>query len=159
MSRNEISMRMLSAESQVPLNNMRKGTMRDEDWTRLARTMSRVSEAPLFIDDSPNMSLMEIRAKCRRLKQRHGLRLVVVDYLQLMTSGKRVESRQQEVSEFSRALKRLAKEFEVPVIAVAQLNRGHEQRTDKKPMMSDLPESGSLERDAVVVMLVHREDA
>ena len=113
----------------------------------------------MFIDDSPNMSLMEIRAKCRRLKQKHDLKLVVVDYLQLMSSGKRVESRQQEVSEFSRALKLLAKEIEVPVIAVAQLNRGPEQRTDKKPMMSDLRESGSLEQDADVVILLHREDA
>ncbi|HLS15687.1 MAG TPA: replicative DNA helicase [Beutenbergiaceae bacterium] len=158
MSRNEISMRMLSAESQVPLNHMRKGTMRDEDWTRLARTMGRVSDAPLFIDDSPNMSLMEIRAKCRRLKQRHDLKLVVIDYLQLMSSGKRVESRQQEVSEFSRALKLLAKELEVPLIAISQLNRGSEQRTDKKPQMSDLRESGSIEQDADMVILLHRED-
>src|SRR5690625_4824178 len=158
LSRNEISMRMLSAESQVPLQNMRKGTMRDEDWTRLARAMGKVSEAPLFIDDSPNMSLMEIRAKCRRLKQRHDLKLVVIDYLQLMSSGKRVESRQQEVSEFSRAMKLLAKELEVPVIAISQLNRGSEQRTDKKPQMSDLRESGSIEQDADVVILLHRED-
>ncbi|WP_434056267.1 replicative DNA helicase [Georgenia wangjunii] len=159
MSRTEITMRLLSAEAKVPLQNMRKGTMRDEDWTRVATAMSKVSEAPMFIDDSPNMSLMEIRAKCRRLKQRHDLKLVVVDYLQLMSSGKRVESRQQEVSEFSRALKLLAKEIEVPVIAVAQLNRGPEQRTDKKPMMSDLRESGSLEQDADMVILLHREDA
>ncbi|WP_163541885.1 replicative DNA helicase [Occultella kanbiaonis] len=158
MSRNEIAMRMLSAESQVPLQNMRKGNMRDEDWTRMARAMGRVSEAPLFIDDSPNMSLMEIRAKCRRLKQRHDLKLVVIDYLQLMSSGKRVESRQQEVSEFSRALKLLAKELEVPVIAISQLNRGSEQRTDKKPQMSDLRESGSIEQDADVIILLHRED-
>ncbi|HLS73475.1 MAG TPA: replicative DNA helicase [Actinomycetaceae bacterium] len=159
MGRTELTMRLLSAEAGVPLQYMRKGTMRDEDWTKVAGAMSRVSEAPLFIDDSPNMSLMEIRAKGRRLKQRHDLRLIVVDYLQLMTSGKRVESRQQEVSEFSRALKLLAKELEVPVIAVAQLNRGPEQRTDKKPMMSDLRESGSLEQDADMVMLLHREDA
>jgi len=158
MGRNEITMRLLSAEARIPLQNMRKGTMREEDWTRLARTMGEVSEAPLFIDDSPNMSLMEIRAKCRRLKQRHGLKLVVVDYLQLMSSGKRVESRQQEVSEFSRALKLLAKELEVPVIALSQLNRGPEQRTDKKPMMSDLRESGSIEQDADMVILLHRED-
>ncbi|WP_425453696.1 replicative DNA helicase [Bogoriella caseilytica] len=144
MSRNEITMRLLSAEGQVPLQKMRNGTMREEDWTKMASAMSKVSDAPLFIDDSPNMSMMEIRAKCRRLKQRHDLKLVVVDYLQLMSSGKRVESRQQEVSEFSRALKLLAKEIEVPVIAVAQLNRGPEQRTDKKPMMSDLRESGCL---------------
>ena len=147
MSRNEITMRLLSAEATVSLQHMRKGTMREEDWTRLARTMGRVSDAPLFIDDSPNMSLMEIRAKCRRLKQRHGLKLVVIDYLQLMSSGKRVESRQQEVSEFSRALKLLAKELEVPVIAISQLNRGPEQRTDKRPAMSDLRESGCLTAD------------
>jgi len=159
MSRNEITMRLLSAEGRVPLQNMRKGTMRDEDWQRLASTMGKVSQAPLFIDDSPNMSLMEIRAKCRRLKQRHDLKLVVIDYLQLMSSGKRVESRQQEVSEFSRALKLLAKELEVPVIAVSQLNRGAEQRTDKRPQMSDLRESGAIEQDADVIILLHREDA
>jgi len=157
MSRTEITMRLLSAEASIQLQNMRKGTMRDEDWTRLARTMGEVSDAPLFIDDSPNMSLMEIRAKCRRLKQRHNLRLVIIDYLQLMSSGKRVESRQQEVSEFSRALKLLAKELEVPVIAISQLNRGSEQRTDKRPQMSDLRESGSIEQDADLVILLHRE--
>ena len=151
MSRNEITMRMLAAEARVPLQNMRKGTMRDDDWTKLASTMGRLSEAPLFIDDSPNMSLMEIRAKCRRLKQRHNLKLVVIDYLQLMSSGKRVESRQQEVSEFSRALKLLAKELEVPVIAISQLNRGAEQRTDKRPQMSDLRESGCLTADTRVL--------
>ncbi|MFM8351252.1 MAG: replicative DNA helicase [Actinomycetales bacterium] len=159
MSRNEIVMRLLSAEAQVPLHNMRSGTMSDADWTRLATKMGVVSEAPLFIDDSPNMTLMEIRAKCRRLKQRHDLRLVVVDYLQLMTSGKRVESRQQEVSEFSRSLKLLAKELEVPVVAISQLNRGPEQRQDKRPMLADLRESGSLEQDADMVILLHREDA
>jgi replicative DNA helicase len=159
MSRNEITMRLLSAEARIALHAMRSGTMQDEDWTRLARRMSEVAEAPLFIDDSPNMSMMEIRAKCRRLKQRHDLRLVVVDYLQLMSSGKRAESRQVEVSEFSRSLKLLAKELQVPVIALSQLNRGPEQRTDKKPMVSDLRESGSLEQDADVVVLLHREDA
>ncbi|SPT60646.1 replicative DNA helicase [Actinomadura madurae] len=142
MGRNEITMRLLSAEARVALHAMRSGTMQDEDWTRLARRMSEVAEAPLFIDDSPNMSMMEIRAKCRRLKQQHDLRLVIIDYLQLMTSGKRVESRQVEVSEFSRSLKLLAKELGVPVIALSQLNRGPEQRTDKKPMVSDLRESG-----------------
>lgn len=158
MGKNEITMRLLSAEARIPLQNMRKGTMREEDWTRLARTMGDISDAPLFIDDSPNMALMEIRAKCRRLKQKHDLKLVVIDYLQLMSSGKRVESRQQEVSEFSRALKLLAKEIEVPVIALSQLNRGPEQRTDKKPAMSDLRESGSIEQDADMVILLHRED-
>jgi replicative DNA helicase len=151
MSKNEITMRLLSAEAKIPLQNMRKGTMREEDWTKLARTMGQVSEAPLFIDDSPNMTLMEIRAKCRRIKQQHDLKLVVIDYLQLMTSGKRVESRQQEVSEFSRALKLLAKELEVPVIAISQLNRGPEQRTDKRPAMSDLRESGCLPAESRIL--------
>jgi replicative DNA helicase len=138
---------------------MRSGNMSDNDWQKLATKMGTVSEAPLFIDDSPNLTMMEIRAKCRRLKQRHDLRLVVVDYMQLMTSGKKVESRQQEVSEFSRSLKLLAKELDVPVVAVSQLNRGPEQRTDKRPMLSDLRESGSLEQDADMVILLHREDA
>ncbi len=159
MGRTEITMRLLSAEARVPLQHMRQGSMSDDDWARLARRMGEVSGAPLFIDDSPNMTLMEIRAKCRRLRQRNDLRLVIIDYLQLMTSGKRVESRQVEVSEFSRNLKLLAKELEVPVVAVAQLNRGPEQRTDKRPMLSDLRESGSLEQDADMVILLHREDA
>ncbi len=159
MSRNEITMRLLAAEARVHLQKMRNGSMSEDDWQKLAKVMGKISEAPLFIDDSPNMSLMEIRAKCRRLKQRHDLKLVVIDYLQLMSSGKRVESRQQEVSEFSRALKLLAKELEVPVIALSQLNRGPEQRGDKKPQMSDLRESGSIEQDADMVILLHREDA
>jgi replicative DNA helicase len=144
MSRTEIVMRMLSAEAKIRLADMRGGRMTDDDWTRLARRMSEISEAPLFIDDSPNMTMMEIRAKARRLKQRHDLKLIVLDYLQLMTSGKRVESRQQEVSEFSRQMKLLAKELEVPVVAMSQLNRGPEQRTDKRPMLADLRESGCL---------------
>jgi replicative DNA helicase len=159
MSRTEIVMRMLSAEARIRLQDMRGGRMSDDDWTRLARRMSEISEAPLFIDDSPNMTMMEIRAKARRLKQRHDLKLIVVDYMQLMTSGKRVESRQQEVSEFSRQLKLLAKELEVPVVAISQLNRGPEQRTDKRPMLADLRESGSLEQDADMVVLIHRPDA
>jgi replicative DNA helicase len=159
MSRTEIVMRLLSAEAKIRLSDMRSGRMSDDDWTRLARRMGEISEAPLFIDDSPNMTMMEIRAKARRLKQRHDLRLIVVDYMQLMTSGKKVESRQQEVSEFSRHLKLLAKELEVPVVTISQLNRGPEQRTDKKPMLADLRESGSLEQDADMVMLIHRPDA
>jgi replicative DNA helicase len=159
MSRTEIVMRMLSAEAKIRLQDMRGGRMSDDDWTRLARRMSEISEAPLFVDDSPNMTMMEIRAKARRLKQRNDLKLIVLDYMQLMSSGKRVESRQQEVSEFSRQLKLLAKELEVPVIAISQLNRGPEQRTDKRPMLSDLRESGSLEQDADMVLLIHRPDA
>ena len=158
MSRSEITMRLLSAEARVPLHHMRTGKLTEEDWARLARRMGEVAEAPLFIDDSPNLTMMEIRAKARRLKQRHDLKLIVVDYLQLMSPHKRAESRQQEVSEMSRALKLLAKELEVPVIAISQLNRGAEQRTDKKPQIADLRESGSLEQDADMVILLYRED-
>jgi replicative DNA helicase len=159
MSKTEITMRMLSAEAGIRLSHMRAGTMGEQDWQKIVRRMTEISDAPLFIDDSPNMTMMEIRAKARRLKQRNDLKLIVVDYLQLMTSGKKVESRQQEVSEFSRQMKLLAKELEVPVIALSQLNRGPEQRTDKRPMLSDLRESGSLEQDADMVILLHRPDA
>jgi replicative DNA helicase len=144
MSKSEIVMRLLSAEAKIKLSDMRSGRMSDDDWTRLARRMSEISEAPLFIDDSPNLTMMEIRAKARRLSQKAGLKLIVVDYMQLMTSGKKYESRQQEVSDFSRSLKLMAKELDVPVVAISQLNRGPEQRTDKKPMISDLRESGCL---------------
>lgn len=158
MSQIEITMRLLSAEASIPLNHIRNGRMSDDDWQRVAQKMGQVSEAPLYIDDSPNLTMMEIRAKARRLRQRHDLRLVVIDYIQLMTSGKKVESRQLEVSEFSRQLKLLAKELEVPVVALSQLNRGPEQRTDKKPMLSDLRESGSLEQDSDLVILLNRPD-
>src|ERR1700742_1852434 len=144
MSKSEIVMRLLSAEAKIKLSDMRSGRMSDDDWTRLARRMSEISEAPLYIDDSPNLTMMEIRAKARRLSQKAGLRLIVVDYMQLMTSGKKYESRQQEVSDFSRSIKLMAKELDVPVVAISQLNRGPEQRTDKKPMLSDLRESGCL---------------
>jgi replicative DNA helicase len=159
MSKSEIVMRLLSAEAKIKLADMRSGRMNDDDWTRLARRMSEISEAPMYIDDSPNLTMMEIRAKARRLRQKADLRLIVIDYMQLMTSGKKHESRQVEVSEFSRHLKLLAKELEVPVVAISQLNRGPEQRTDKKPMLSDLRESGSLEQDADMVILLHRPDA
>ncbi len=158
MTRAEIVMRLLSAEAKVPLNHIRNGNMQEDDWDKLARKMGEVSAAPMYIDDSPNLTMMEIRAKARRLKQKHDLRLVVIDYLQLMSSGKKVESRQLEVSEFSRQIKLLAKELEVPVIALSQLNRGPEQRADKRPAMSDLRESGSIEQDADMVILLHRED-
>ena len=158
MSRTELAMRILSAEGKISVGRLKKGDLDTEGWTNLATLQGRIDSAPLFIDDSPNMTLMEIRAKCRRLKQRNDLKLVVLDYLQLMSSGKKVESRQQEVSEFSRSLKLLAKELDVPVIALSQLNRGSEQRTDKRPMVSDLRESGSIEQDADMVILLHRED-
>jgi replicative DNA helicase len=158
MSQVEITMRLLSAEARVPLHVLRSGQLTDDDWTKMARRMGEISEAPLFVDDDASMNLMQIRAKARRLKKRHDLKLIVVDYLQLMTSPKRTESRQQEVAELSRGLKLLAKEVECPVIAVSQLNRGPEQRTDKRPQLSDLRESGSIEQDADVVILLHRED-
>lgn len=157
MGRSDIAMRLMSAESSIYLQSMRKGTVTDADWTRLAAVRGRINDAPLFIDDSPNMSLVEIRAKCRRLAQQVDLKLVVIDYIQLMSSGKKVESRQQEVSEFSRALKLLAKELGLPVVALSQLNRQAEQAKDKKPELSHLRESGSLEQDADVVVLLHRE--
>ena len=159
MSKVELAQRIISAETDIPLGALRRADEITPDrWATLNNFWSKLDNAPLFIDDSPNMSLMEIRAKCRRLKQTNDLKLVVIDYLQLMTSGKQVESRQQEVSDFSRALKLLAKELEVPVVALSQLNRGPEMRNDKKPQLSDLRESGSIEQDADVVFLVHRPD-
>ncbi len=159
MSKIEIMMRILSAESKIGLSKIRSGKMVENDWARMVEVTTRIQDAPLFIDDSPNMTMMEIRAKARQLKQKHDLGLIVVDYLQLMTSGKKVESRQQEVSEFSRQLKLLAKELDVPLVAISQLNRGPEARTDKKPQVADLRESGSLEQDADMVMLLYRPDS
>src|SRR6266705_2904273 len=158
MSKTELVQRLMCAECSVDMQRLRTGRMEDSDWTRLTRSLGRLAEAPLFIDDSAAITMMELRAKCRRLKQRHGLGLVVVDYLQLMQPSKRVESRQQEVSEISRALKLLAKELAVPVIAISQLSRQTEARSDKKPMLSDLRESGALEQDADMVMIIYRED-
>ena len=153
MSKSEIVMRLLSAETEIRLSDMRAGRMSDEAWAKLANRVGQISEAPLFIDDSTNLT------KARRLKQKHDLQMIVVDYLQLMSSGKRVESRQQEVSEFSRQLKLLAKELDVPLVAISQLNRGPESRTDKRPQLADLRESGSLEQDADMVMLLYRPDS
>ncbi len=151
MTKSEIVMRLMSAESGVPLNAIRKGDMTEEYWQRISNKTAQVSRAPLFIDDSPNLTMMEIRAKARRLKQRNDLKLIIIDYMQLMTSGKKVESRQLEVSEFSRQIKLLAKELEVPVVALSHLNRCPEARQDKKPMLSDLRESGCLTADTRVL--------
>ena len=159
MSKTEVVMRILSAEAKVKLSDMRGGRLDDEKWQRLATRMGEIAEAPLYIDDSANLTMMEIRSKARKLKQQADLKLIVVDYLQLMSSGKKVESRQQEVSEFSRQLKLLAKELDVPLIAISQLNRGPESRTDKRPQLADLRESGSLEQDADIVMLINRPDS
>ncbi|MEU8920350.1 replicative DNA helicase [Kitasatospora sp. NPDC048545] len=160
MSRGEIHDRLLSAEAKVLLERVRSGNLTDDDWTRIARRMPAITAAPLYIDASAQLTGMDIRTKARRLAQKHPLGLVVIDYLQLMQSGGgKAENRQLEVSEISRGAKTLAKELNVPVVALSQLNRGPEQRQDKKPVVSDLRESGSIEQDADMVILLHREDA
>ncbi|MGW4551745.1 replicative DNA helicase [Streptomyces violaceorubidus] len=162
MGRAEILQRLYSAEARVALHHIRSGAVSEEDLERMAKRTQAIEQAPLLVDDSPELTMTEIRSRARRIKQaKGGLDLLVVDYLQLMQSGasRRPESRQQEVSEFSRSLKLLAKELEIPVIALSQLNRGPEQRTEKRPQVSDLRESGSIEQDADLVMLLHREDA
>lgn len=160
MGRREINHRLLSATAKVALHHIRTGQMTEEDWSRLAQYMPQVKNAPLFLDASPNQTMMDIRAKARRMVQRHGVKMIAIDYIQLMqTGGRPGESRQQDVSDMSRQLKLLAKELDVPVIGLSQLNRGPEQRADKKPMASDLRESGSLEQDADIIILLHREDA
>ncbi|MEY4418462.1 MAG: replicative helicase [Actinomycetota bacterium] len=157
MSETEIAMRLLSAETGIYLNSMRGGGVTDNEWSIIAERRSAISSAPLIIDDSPNLNIVEIRAKCRRMLKEYDLKLVIIDYIQLMTSGKKVENRQQEVSEFSRSLKLLAKELKVPVVALSQLNRKSEEGSNKRPELSQLRESGSLEQDADVVVLIHRE--
>jgi replicative DNA helicase len=155
MSNGEIMHRMISAESGVFLSKLRSGNIRQDDWPRISNRIGAIKEAPLWLDDTAYMTMLDIRRKCRVLKQKHDLQLVVVDYLQLLkSSARRVESRQQEVSEWSRALKLLAKELDVPIVAIAQLNRQAEARADKRPELSDLRESGSLEQDADVVILI-----
>jgi replicative DNA helicase len=158
MSKTELVQRLMCAECTVDMQRLRTGRMEESDWTRLTRSLGKLADAPLFIDDSPGTTMMEIRAKCRRLKQRHGLGLVVVDYLQLMQPSRRFENRQQEVSEISRSLKLLAKELEVPVIAISQLSRQTESRSDRRPMLSDLRESGALEQDSDVVLFIYRDE-
>lgn len=161
MSRREVQARITSAEARVGLHHIRGGMMTDSDWTRIARRTADIAAAPLVIDAGPNQTVAQIKAKCRRLKQQGGLDLVVIDYLQLLTSGtsRRNDNRQLEVTEMSRNLKLMAKELEVPVVVIAQLNRGPEQRQDKMPQVSDLRESGSIEQDADVVILLNRPDA
>ncbi|MEV3926499.1 replicative DNA helicase [Actinomadura coerulea] len=159
MGISEINMRMLSAEARVALHHMRAGNLSEDDWKAIGRKTPDIEAAPLYLDDSADLTMMQIRSKCRRMQQKHGLRLIVVDYLQLMESGKRAENRVVEVGQISRGLKKLAKELGVPVVALSQLNRGSEQRSDKRPQVSDLRESGSIEQDADMVILLHREDA
>lgn len=158
MTGSEIAMRLLSAEAKVAIHHMRGGSMSHRDWDTVSAKMPRVLGAPIIVDDSPNMTMPEIRSKARKIRKDHGLDLIVIDYLQLMISGKQVENRQVEVSEFSRQIKLLAKELDIPIVAVSQLNRGSEQRTDRTPQLADLRESGSIEQDADIVLLLHRPD-
>lgn len=158
MSKDQIVNRMLCSEVMVDSQRMRTGKLEDGDWQKIARALGPVSEAPIYIDDTPSISVNEIRAKCRRLKLEKNLGLVVIDYLQLMQGRSKNENRQQEVSEISRSLKILAKELNIPVITAAQLSRGPESRTDHRPMLSDLRESGAIEQDADIVMFLYRDD-
>jgi replicative DNA helicase len=158
MSHMELTQRLLCSEAKVDASRMRTGKLHDADWTKIGNAISRMSEAPIFIDDNPNLTVMDIRARARRLKSREGLGLVVVDYLQLMTGRHGAENRQVEVSEISRGLKILARELEVPVVALSQLSRNLEARQDKRPMLSDLRESGSIEQDSDVVLFLYRDE-
>jgi replicative DNA helicase len=158
MGKEQLMMRMLASEARVPLGDLRVGHLSDNAWPRLIDKASKMAEARLFIDDTSGISPFEIRAKCRRLKAQHGLDMIMIDYLQLMDLKQKVESRERAVSEISRTLKAIAKELSIPVIALAQLNRGVEGRSDRRPMLSDLRESGSIEQDADVIMMLFRED-
>ncbi len=159
MSKEQLVNRMLCSEAMVDSNKMKTGQLEDNDWQKVARALGPLSEAPIFIDDTPGISITEIRAKCRRMKLEHNLGLVVIDYLQLMQGSRsRSENRQQEISEISRSLKILAKEINVPVICLSQLSRAAETRTDHRPILSDLRESGAIEQDADIVMFLYRDD-
>jgi replicative DNA helicase len=158
MSRHEMVQRFLASQAKVDSQRLRRGSLQEQDWTRLSAALGRLAEAPIFIDDSATVTLMEMRAKCRRLKAKHGLGLILIDYLQLMQSPRRSENRQQEVSDISRALKILARELEVPVICASQLNRGVEYRSEKRPLLGDLRESGAIEQDADIVMFLYRDE-
>ena len=158
MSKEQIVTRLIAQDSKIPLHNIRNGYLRPHEVDALIESADRIKEAPFYIDDTPSMTIVEMRAKARRLKLEKGLSLIIVDYLQLMKGIKETESRQQEVSEVSRSLKSLAKELNVPVIALSQLSRQVEQRADKRPQLSDLRESGSIEQDADVVIFIHRPE-
>ena len=158
MAKEQLVQRMLSAEANVELQKIRTGDLTEEDWLKLVRAAGPLSQAPIFIDDSADMSVMEIRSKSRRLKMEQNLGLVVIDYLQLMSGRGRAENRQQEISEISRSLKALARELKVPVIALSQLSRAPEARTQHRPMLSDLRESGAIEQDADLVAFIYRDE-
>ncbi len=159
MSKEQLALRMLCSEARIDNHKLRSGHIAENEWGKLTMAAGRLSEASLFIDDTPGMSVFEMRAKARRLKAEHGLGMIIIDYMQLMSGSKtRSDSREQEISEISRSLKALAKELNVPVLALSQLNRRLEDRTDKKPQMSDLRESGAIEQDADVILFIYREE-
>lgn len=158
MARNQLVQRLMCAEARVDAQSLRTGNLKEEDWPKLSNAVGRLAEAPIFIDDTPNITIMEVRAKARRLMAKQPLGLIIVDYLQLMQGNARSENRQQEISEISRALKILGRELNVPVIAISQLSRAVEQRQDKRPLLSDLRESGAIEQDADLVMFVYRDE-
>jgi len=159
MSAQQISMRLLAAESKVDMSKMRTGSFAADDWRKLASGTAKLSEAAIFVDDTPGISVLEVRAKCRRLKrEKKRLDMVLIDYLQLMTGNANAERKDLEISEMTRSLKGLAKELEVPVLILSQLNRSVESRADKRPMMSDLRESGAIEQDADVIMFIYRDE-
>jgi replicative DNA helicase len=158
MSKDQLAQRMLCSVARVNAHKVRTGFFSQSDWQKLIESADKLSKAPIFIDDTPSISALELRAKARRLKARHNIQLLVVDYLQLMRGAVRSENRQQEISEISRSIKALARELDIPVIAVSQLSRAVEQRADHRPMLSDLRESGAIEQDADVVLLLLREE-
>jgi len=158
MSKEQLALRLLSSEARVGLKELRSGMIKDSDWPRLTEAARKLSASRIYVDDTPALSLPDLRAKCRRLKMEDHCDIILVDYLQLMRSGRNIESREQEISEISRGLKALAKELSVPVIALSQLNRSLEQRGDKRPILSDLRESGAIEQDADVIMFIYRDE-
>ena len=158
MSSDQLVMRLLAAESRVDLKALRSGMLSDSDWPKLANAAQRLAAAKIFIDEKPAISPLDLRARCRRLAMEGNLDLIVIDYLQLMSAGRRIDSREQQISEISRSLKALAKELHVPILALSQLNRGVESRTDKRPMLSDLRESGAIEQDADMILFIYRDE-
>lgn len=158
MSKEQLVQRMMASEALVPIGNLRNGEMREKDWMNLSRAMAPLSQAKVYIDDTPAISVMEMRAKCRRLKMEHGLDLIMIDYLQLMSGDGKSQSREQEISMISRSLKALAREMDCPVIALSQLSRAPELRADHRPILSDLRESGAIEQDADLVMFLYRDE-
>ena len=158
MSKQQVAQRLLCLETRVDLHKLRTGRLREEDWLNLTRQVGNLAQAPIYVDDTPGITILEARAKARRLQREHGVGLIIIDYLQLMSTHGNVHSREQEVAQISRGLKGLAKELDIPVLALSQLSRAPEARTDRRPQLSDLRESGSLEQDADVVMFIYRPD-